>query len=328
MALLVALNFSSRAFAVSNSSAQFTINPVYSNLQRGPKNSGYFDLNVKKAKQANVQVRISNLNANQKVRFLVKVGDAITTDAGTIEYSNFQPERHLVGGNLRVSQLVESPQQKLTIMAGQSKVVTIKFKIPKTDFSGTLAGGVYVERLSNAKTKGKGIITKNHFAMTLPILLTKHPEAKRIAKMKLNGVSVKKGPIITAKLSNVKPVIFGQLAIDARIMDAGGKKTILAKKVVGYQVAPKSAFDFLVSKNSKKLGPGKYLLDVAMQSGKRKWHFKSPFTVTASQAAPLTKRIKISNSMILWIVIAGLILLIIVLIMVILIQRKMMKLKK
>src|SRR5699024_11925753 len=65
--------YSKRALAVSNNSAQFMISPVYSSLQKGDRNSGYYDLVVKKEKTVPIKVKIANLNNRQKLTFLVKV---------------------------------------------------------------------------------------------------------------------------------------------------------------------------------------------------------------------------------------------------------------
>ena len=269
------------------------------------------------------------LNNKQKLTFLVKVGDAVTNDSGTIEYSNFNSGK-LLTSKYKISELAKTPKQKVVVKPGSSKIVLLNLKIPKSDFPGTLAGGVYVERLNNAKTKAKkGIVTQNHFAMTLPILLTKHPKAKRIAKMVLDKVKVTKGPVIKAQLSNVNPVIFGQLMINAKIKPLNQNKTIVQKKVQGYQVAPNSTFNFLISQNSSKLKAGKYTLDILMKSGKRRWHYVKNFEIKTNQVVPLNKRIKLNNlSIIMWIIMIGLILLIIALVIVILIQRRIMKLRK
>ena len=327
--VLALVCYSKRALAVSNNSAQFMISPVYSSLQKGDQNSGYYDLVVKKEKTVPIKVKIANLNNKQKLTFLVKVGDAVTNDSGTIEYSNFNSGK-LLTSKYKISELAKTPKQKVVVKPGSSKIVLLNLKIPKSDFPGTLAGGVYVERLNNAKTKAKkGIVTQNHFAMTLPILLAKHPKAKRIAKMVLDKVKVTKGPVIKAQLSNVNPVIFGQLMINAKIKPLNQNKTIVQKKVQGYQVAPNSTFNFLISQNSSKLKAGKYTLDILMKSGKRRWHYVKNFEIKANQAVPLNKRIKLNNlSIIMWIIMIGLILLIIALVIVILIQRRIIKLRK
>ncbi|CCI85063.1 hypothetical protein C5L33_000262 [Lactobacillus pasteurii] len=315
--------------AVSNSSAQFTISPIYSSFQKDNLKVGYYDLVVKKEKRVvPIKVRISNLNPNEKLKFKIKLGDATTTDNGLIEYSDFKPKGKL-NSQYRISQMLVKKPKKIVVKAGSSKIVKLKLKLPKEDFPGTIAGGVYVERVTSGKVKKKGMVTKNHFAMTLPVQITEHPKAKRIAKMKLDAVQVKKGPVITAKLSNVKPVIFGQLMINAKIKKSGDAQTLVSKKVTGYQVAPNSSFNFLVSTGSSKLAPGKYILDMYLQSGKRKWHLVKDFNITTSQAKPITQRIKaIGIPSWLWMILMTLIVLILLLIWIILMQRHKIRMHK
>ena len=105
--VLALVCYSKRALAVSNNSAQFMISPVYSSLQKGDRNSGYYDLVVKKEKTVPIKVKIANLNNRQKLTFLVKVGNAVTTDSGTIEYSNFNSGK-LLTSKYKISELAKS----------------------------------------------------------------------------------------------------------------------------------------------------------------------------------------------------------------------------
>lgn len=168
--------------------------------------------------------------------------------------------------------------------------------------------------------------TRNHFSMTLPIILTEQAKVKRIAKMELDKVTVKNGPEITAKLHNVKPVMFGKLSIDSKITKKNHTKTLVHKSVNNYQVAPNSSFNFLASDSSNQLGAGKYTIDMHLQSGKRKWHLVKDFVITSKQGAPLTKQTGwLGISMLLWIVVIILILIIASLVAVIMWQRKKLK---
>ena len=218
-------------------------------------------------------------------------------------------------------------KQKVTVKAGKSTEVIVNLNVPKQAFAGVIVGGIYVERLTNSYDNTKnGVNTKNHFSMTLPIVITEQAKAKRIAKMKLDNVVVKKGPEITAKLHNVKPVMFGKLSIDSKITKKNHTKTLVHKSVNNYQVAPNSSFDYLVSDSSNQLGAGKYTLDMHLQSGKRKWHLVKDFVITSKQGAPLTKQTGwLGISMMLWIVVIILILIIASLVAVIMWQRKKLK---
>lgn len=213
--------------------------------------------------------------------------------------------------------------QKITVPANSNRTVTVNLRLPAHAFSGTVAGGVYVERLTNGANQQSGNFqTQNHFAMTLPILVTEHPHAKRIAKMQLAQVKVQKGQI-AARLHNVRPVLFGKLTIHARITKVHQTKALVKKTVTNYQVAPNSAFDFVVTDPKRPLNAGHYTLTMSLQSGKRRWHFSRAFTVTASQAAPLTKRTGwLGLPLLLWLIGGGLILIILALVGVILKQRK------
>lgn len=297
---------------ISNNAAEFTISPVYPREQK-EDDAGYFDLNVKKSTTVPVKVKISNLNKNQDIEYLIKVGNATTNDNGTINYTNFKNKKDTTA-KYQLTDFISKTElkQKVTVKAGSSSEVTVNLKVPKQKFPGMIAGGIYVERLTNAYVDEKsGMNTRNHFSMTLPIILTEQAKVKRIAKMELDKVTVKNGPEITAKLHNVKPVMFGKLSIDSKITKKNRSTVLVHKKVNNYQVAPNSSFDYLVSDSSNQLGAGKYTLDMHLQSGKRKWHLVKDFVITSKQGAPLTKKTGwLGISMMLWIVVIILILII------------------
>ena len=312
---------------ISNNAAEFTISPVYPREQK-EDDAGYFDLNVKKSTTVPVKVKISNLNKKQDIEYLIKVGNATTNDNGTINYTNFKNKKDTTA-KYQLTDFISKTElkQKVTVKAGSSSEVTVNLKVPKQKFPGMIAGGIYVERLTNAYVDEKsGMNTRNHFSMTLPIILTKQAKVKRIAKMELDKVTVKNGPKITAKLHNVKPVMFGKLSIDSKITKKNRSTVLVHKKVNNYQVAPNSSFDYLVSDSSNQLGAGKYTLDMHLQSGKRKWHLVKDFVITSKQGAPLTKKTGwLGISMMLWIVVIILILIIASLVAVIMWQRKKLK---
>lgn len=315
------------ADSIANNAAEFTISPVYPREQK-EDDAGYFDLNVKKSTMVPVKVKISNLNKNQDIEYLIKVGNATTNDNGTINYTNFKNKKDTTA-KYQLTDFISKTElkQKVTVKAGSSSEVTVNLKVPKQKFPGMIAGGIYVERLTNAYVDEKsGMNTRNHFSMTLPIILTEQAKVKRIAKMELDKVTVKNGPEITAKLHNVKPVMFGKLSIDSKITKKNHTKTLVHKSVNNYQVAPNSSFDYLVSDSSNQLGAGKYTLDMHLQSGKRKWHLVKDFVITSKQVAPLTKQTGwLGISMMLWMVVIILILIIASLVAVIMWQRKKLK---
>ena len=229
---------------ISNNAAEFTISPVYPHEQK-EDDVGYFDLNVKKSTTVPVKVKISNLNKNQDIEYLIKVGNATTNDNGTINYTNFKNKKDTTA-KYQLTDFISKTElkQKVTVKAGSSSEVTVNLEVPKQKFPGTIAGGIYVERLTNAYVDEKsGMNTRNHFSMTLPIILTEQAKVKRIAKMELDKVTVKNGPEITAKLHNVKPVMFGKLSIDSKITKKNHTKTLVHKSVNNYQVAPNSSFN-------------------------------------------------------------------------------------
>ena len=309
--------------AVANNAAEFTIDPVYPSEQQAD-NTGYFSLAVHPASTVPVKVKITNTNQHQAITYRLKVGNATTNPDGSINYANFKAKKDPTA-QYQLTDFIDHAKrgQKITVPANSDRTVTVNLRLPAHAFSGIVAGGVYVERLTNGANQQSGNFqTQTHFAMTLPILVTEHPHAKRIAKMQLAQVKVQKGQI-AARLHNVRPVLFGKLTIHARITKAHQTKALVKKTVTNYQVAPNSAFDFVVTDPKRPLNAGHYTLTMSLQSGKRQWHFSRAFTVTASQAAPLTKRTGwLGLPLLLWLIGGGLVLIILALVGVILKQRK------
>ncbi|MGK4127351.1 DUF916 and DUF3324 domain-containing protein [Ligilactobacillus saerimneri] len=308
---------------VANDAAQFTISPVYPREQR-PDTTGYFALKTRPKTTVPVKVKITNLNSDTNVDYIVRVGNATTTDNGAINYTDFKTKKDPTAA-FQLTQFVPKKErtQQVTVAAHKSTTVSINLRLPRQKFNGTIAGGIYVERMTNAHVDTKSKLSaQNHFAMTLPVLVSQQKHPDQVAQMKLKAVKVQKGPKISATLRNTRPVLFGKLKINAQITKQGQTKVLAQRQVQNYQVAPNSTFNFLVTDHNQ-LGAGKYTLTLHLQSGKRKWNLRQNFTITGSQGVPFAKQKGwLGLSQLIWLLIGFLVLLIVILCGIIIAQNK------
>ena len=155
--------------AVANNAAEFTIDPVYPSEQQAD-NTGYFSLAVHPASTVPVKVKITNTNQHQAITYRLKVGNATTNPDGSINFQTEYAEKHR-SGRYQLTDFIDHAKrgQKITVPANSDRTVTVNLRLPAHAFSGIVAGGVYVERLTNGANQQSGNFqTQNHFAMALP----------------------------------------------------------------------------------------------------------------------------------------------------------------
>lgn len=154
---------------VANNAAEFTIDPVYPSEQQAG-NTGYFSLAVHPASTVPVKVKITNTNQHQAVTYRLKVGNATTNPTGTINYANFTAKKDPTA-QYRLTDFIDHATrgQKITVPANSDRTVTVNLRLPAHAFSGIVAGGVYVERLTNGANQQSGNSAKRQFPNPKPL---------------------------------------------------------------------------------------------------------------------------------------------------------------
>ncbi|MCI1553428.1 MAG: DUF916 and DUF3324 domain-containing protein [Levilactobacillus sp.] len=250
------------------------------------KNKTFFDLAMKSGQTETLRTRIYNLTA-QDIRVKSVVNTAWTGSSGAINYVN-AAKKYDPSLRYKMSELsqVQGPQV-VTVPAKGSKLVTVKVKIPQTNFNGNILGGWYFERVDHKVTgnvKGAGNIT-NKYAYVVGMSYTMgqlpNPDLK-LGKVAAGLSNYHHGVI--ANLRNPTAIIVPNLKMNTTISNRDGGKTVLHVKKDNVQMAPNTVFSYPLLYGKTKLVAGHYRLHMVVKNTDRTWVFDRNFTVTKAQA--------------------------------------------
>ena len=128
---------------------------------------------------------------------------------------------------------------------------------------------------------------KNRYVEVTEVALWCQPQVTIPVKLVLDEVKVTPTngqPVLFAKLRNLTPTLFGQLKIQARVIQRTTGKTVATQQLKSGSMAPNSWFNYQVALGTQNLAAGKYRLKLHLTSGQRVWDFTRDFTLTAERA--------------------------------------------
>jgi len=275
-------------------SKNFSTQPQLPKNQLTPGIS-YYDLKVVPGSEQLLTLSITNPSDQSKIVRVTPV-NATTADSGTIVYV---PSK-------RQDESAETTFTKMTSAAvtvqlapRQQKTVTLKTKIPATGFQGEIRGGLFVADLtpsqSNQQSSSTQFHLNNRFAEVTPVVLRCNVDQKLRTNLKLAQVTVSPQPtvpMLTAKLRNLTPAAFGQLKIQAKVTEKATGKVVATQTTDQLAMAPNSWFNHPITLGKQSLAAGHYTLKLDLTSGKRDWHFESPFQLSSKQAKQYNTSLK------------------------------------
>ncbi|WDF81731.1 DUF916 and DUF3324 domain-containing protein [Lacticaseibacillus pabuli] len=302
--------------------ASFTVAPILTSNQVGMDN-GYFNLLLKPGQKQTVAVKVTNLT-NKTKNIRVEPINAGTSDNVQVMYDAGVPRDS--SAQYRLTDLLD---KGVTVKLPASTTQQVKFTLttPKNGFRGVILGAIHAEDLASYSSGGKGVQVKNRFAMNIGVMA--QTSSKQVApELKMHKVGAhaqSHQAMVTARLQNTQPRMFGKLKIKAKVTRQGRSDAILKQTNTNLSVAPNSHFDYrMISK--KALRPGNYTLTLTATSHQWRWHFNRNFSITREQAAKINKEANLKTEIPwMWIIIgvlAAIILILIVLLIVMMRRRK------
>lgn len=113
----------------------------------------YFYYQVAPNEQKKIAVEIKN-HAKKPQTFNVEFNRANTNGNGMIDYSLNKKIKEYEGtSKIDIQQLVDKPNQKVTVEANSSKTVTFHLTLPEHRYEGILLGGIYVTLINDMSQK-------------------------------------------------------------------------------------------------------------------------------------------------------------------------------
>ena len=248
----------------------------------------YFDLLEKPG--GNQKLTFTVTNATKKRRtFDVNVNPAVTSDGGTIDYSQQQPD---LDASLPFDprQIMQLDRTSVSLNAGETKQFAIQLKVPPKPFFGKVLAGIHVQpRTAQPKTALKkakpGARIINRYAYNLAIVLQESqasvtPDLKLLA---VNTYAVNAHPTVQLRFQNPTPTIIGELVFNTKLYQNG--KLMLTDRSNPYLVAPNTHFHLNLALGDQRATAGHYRVVIhAKAKGGHKWTFARSFTVSQKRA--------------------------------------------
>lgn len=248
------------------------------------RQAGYFAVRVKPGQRDQVALVIKNQLATAQ-RFQVNVTQAVTNNAGVIDYSQLKPQ---LDSSLAVDmrRLFDRPQRTVRVAGHREQRVTFDYRVPTAPFKGILLGGVYVKRLTTAAPKTTGNLQiKNEFAYAVSIQMRENRRAVtpdlHLQQVKVTQVNHQN--LVAARLQNALPGVMQRLTVQSKITPKNSQQVLLRRTQAGMGMAPNSHFDFGIPWGQHELKPGEYTLHMTANRGAQTWQFNRDFTVTRAQ---------------------------------------------
>lgn len=242
------------------------------------KNQLYYDLQYQPDEAERLTVTLTN-RTDQSIKLKASLNRAITNSLGVIEYSGMNMDESHFGPN--ITDYVKLSDKEINLAANQSKDVYLDVKMPSKEFEGVLAGGLYIEQISNTKVDGN---IKNVFSREIAVLLQNttdeiSPELKII---NAQAIQANSRNAINVTVDNEKATYVKDVTINYQVEKDG--KTIVKDKKEQLSLAPSSSMPFLIQMNNTEFSPGTYTVKMTLNSGGQKWTGTPTFTVNQEKA--------------------------------------------
>ncbi|WP_125580067.1 DUF916 and DUF3324 domain-containing protein [Levilactobacillus cerevisiae] len=257
------------------------------------KKAGYFDLKVTPGTTQTLRLSVTNPSNKRRTLQVIPV-NATTSDSGNAVYI---PSNRTDPSAQTTFTKMTSGSVSVSLAPRQGKTVTFRTVIPTTGFSGEVLGGLFVTdpTATGDREPGSDFRLNNRYAEVTAVALQCRTGQTFRTDLKFGGVGVKQPdtlPVAFGKIRNLTPALFGDLQINARVMQNSTGKQIATKSLKNGSMAPNSWFNYSIPLGRKKLTAGKYTLKLDVTSGKRVWNFSGTFTLTRSQTAEHNSLIK------------------------------------
>ncbi len=283
-----------RPVQAADTGSDFTIVPDFGSGQTDDQ-LAYYSLKTQPGQQYPLTVTVSNLSPTEELAFTVQLVAATTTDQGEINYTpaTTAPDKSAA---VLLPALADdqATTRTITLAPASKQQVTFDLTMPQAPLKGTVLGSVYVQRKTTSGTSQGQLGIKNQFAMALPVMLVQAGQTGLAPQLALTAIKPKAtGGVATliASIHNSAPVLFGQIALDARVYRAGAKQVLFEQTDHNYKMAPNSTLDYHINTAGKSLAPGHYQLKIKLTSGASVFNLERRFTIKKTTAAATDRQL-------------------------------------
>ncbi|HAP4912587.1 TPA: DUF916 and DUF3324 domain-containing protein [Enterococcus faecalis] len=331
--ILMILSFYFFAFGIETSAAElrFSVETEIPENQID-KTKTYFDLMMKPDQEQILKVRAAN-STDENLVIDVSVKSATTNSNGVIEYGESLTalDKSAPADLSEIIQLKDGGES-VELPAKSEKVVELRVKMPKEEFSGQLAGGItFSEKVDETKDKQKentnGLAIENRYAYTVAVLLRENETVVQpeLSLEKVEPTQRNARSVISATLLNHEAAYLQSMKVTANVKNKKTNNVILEKEQEDMQMAPNSIFNFPIPYEENEMEAGTYVLAMTVEGSGKKWQFTKEFTISKEEAKTFNEKdvtVTKTESKLIYLLIGLLILLLIICLFIILRLKK------
>jgi len=297
--ILMILSFYFFAFGIETSAAElrFSVETEIPENQID-KTKTYFDLMMKPDQEQILKVRAAN-STDENLVIDVSVKSATTNSNGVIEYGESLTalDKSAPADLSEIIQLKDGGES-VELPAKSEKVVELRVKMPKEEFSGQLAGGItFSEKVDETKDKQKentnGLAIENRYAYTVAVLLRENETVVQpeLSLEKVEPTQRNARSVISATLLNHEAAYLQSMKVTANVKNKKTNNVILEKEQEDMQMAPNSIFNFPIPYEENEMEAGTYVLAMTVEGSGKKWQFTKEFTISKEEAETFNEKL-------------------------------------
>ncbi|WP_445448417.1 WxL protein peptidoglycan domain-containing protein [Enterococcus faecalis] len=258
----------------------------------------YFYYQVAPNEQKKIAVEIKN-HAKKPQTFNVEFNRANTNGNGMIDYSLNKKIKEYEGtSKIDIQQLVDKPNQKVTVEANSSKTVTFHLTLPKNRYEGILLGGIYVTLINDMSQKksqqSEGIELQHTLAYAIAVMLQEeipYQGGNQLNVDSLNIAEKDNQSILKIDMQNPKPNVLNKVKMTIKIYREGEDQLYSEMVQENMNFAPEDWFSLEVPWAREKIQSGRYEAQLLFSSGENNWAFKKKFSVTQDEIKQIEKKL-------------------------------------
>jgi len=297
--LLIGLASLGWAGAGSANTVGFEVAPVPSKFQ-ADKAVSYYDLKLKPDQATTLTVKVTN-TSKQEITVNTGIASATTNPNGVVEYQGTS-----VGKNIdlpvKVSQLITTTADKLTLAPGTSQLVSFKVKMPAKAYDGSIVGGLSFLKKATPQESKSSMAIKNQYAYSVAVVLhgDRPLTRNRVTLGKIDATQNNGYNQISLAIQNRTAAFLNQVETGVKIYRRGSQKVSYQQVKQHGQIAPNSIYDLPLRIGRNALKSGKYTAKLTVKSKAQHWSFTKDFEITRARADQLNKTAVIEHHVNWW----------------------------
>ncbi|MDA9471069.1 DUF916 and DUF3324 domain-containing protein [Enterococcus sp. 5H] len=222
----------------------------------------YYDLRVTPGQEQELKLELINTSdVEQKV--VIQINDATTNEKGDIDYSD-RTSVAAKDDSLNISlKDIATTDPEISVPAKETKIATVRLKMPKDQFNGMILGGIKVISFEEKNTDKH---EEKVYIVAVKLTETDVPVKAELDLLKLSPSQISGENVFKATIQNNQAINLEDIEYVAEVYTKESNELVQKTKVTGYRMAPNSTFIWTVKGEKQAFQSGKYKIHLTAKS--------------------------------------------------------------